>query len=159
MQINHLIIILLSFIFASLQVGFLPNYSFFGAVPNLVFVLFFLVIFFSNEKYGLYQALYSLFFGILIDMFSNPYKFIGVYLILFLIMGFALKKLQRFFFSSFDRFPLDQFIFLFLFFCAIFEFTQFEFLLSNIFWLTIACSFVFSLLGFYIFKSKYAKEI
>jgi hypothetical protein len=156
---KSLTIILLAFFLTVLQIGFLPNYTFFGAVPNLVFILFFLVIFFSNERYNVFQALYSVFFGFLIEMTSGSFEFVGLFVVLLFFMGFILKKMQRSFISGYDRFPVEQFVFLFLFFCAIFEFMFAEFNLSRIFWLNIFCDCILSSIGFYIFKSKYGKEI
>ncbi len=81
MWLKYPIIIVLFFLLALLQISFLPYFAITGVVPNLVFVLFFILIFFnpnihknSTQQSGIneyYEAFfYIIIAGGMLDIFS-----------------------------------------------------------------------------------------
>ena len=105
--IKYLIIILSFYILVLLQSGFFAHFSFFGAIPNLVFVLFFLFIFFEDIKNPYGVAFLGITAGFFLDIFS--YAYFGQSIILLLIVGFGLKNLQALLKSQQNRYPFAYF--------------------------------------------------
>jgi len=87
---KYLIIIILFYLFALLQNSFFVHFALFGASPNLVFALFFLLLFF--ERGGIYKVIFlSAIAGIFLDLFSDYY--LGVSVLLLSLLAFLFKKL------------------------------------------------------------------
>lgn len=107
-----LVIILLFYFFALLQNSFLPYFNLFGAVPNLVFIFFSLIIFFEDRPKG-FQTNYQIIFwavtaGFFLDILS--YTYIGPSTVLLIAIGFTLKKLQSLLKNRDDNYPLIYFL-------------------------------------------------
>jgi len=80
---------ILFFLFALLQKSFLAIFSIFGAVPNLTFIVFFLIIF-SDKKQKNYQiVLWSFVAGFFLDIFLHSH--VGPEIIALAVIGFLLK--------------------------------------------------------------------
>jgi len=113
-----LIIAFLFYIFALLQNSFFGQFNLFGAVPNLVFALFFMLVFFENDRDVILRNYKVIFFaavaGIFLDIFS--YAYLGISIVLLIIIGFMLKKTQLLLKNKEDRYPFVYFLPLFLFF-------------------------------------------
>ena len=100
------------------------HFNFFGAVPNLVFALFFLLVFFSSpiknfegdkEKNKTYQIIFiAASAGIFLDVFSFTY--IGPSITLLIIIGILLKKTQTLLKNRKDNYPFVYFLPLFIIF-------------------------------------------
>ena len=92
---------------------------FFGAVPNLVFIFFFLLIFFQKKyktSISAYSAraesnynviLISVIGGFFLDIFSHTY--IAPSVILFIIIGIIMGKIQYLLMNKEDNYPLVYF--------------------------------------------------
>lgn len=86
---KYLVITIIFYFFALLQTSFFAHFNFFGAVPNLVFMLFSLFIFF--EKPSTFHVFFlSVVAGFLLDFLS--YSHLGISVIILLLIGFLLKK-------------------------------------------------------------------
>jgi len=116
MWYKYIFIFFLFYIFAVLQNGFLVHFNLFGVVPNLVFILFFLLVFFSAQKgpaWGWEIAFYAITAGFFLDIFS--YTYFGASIVILVIVGFASKKIQSTLQEvSSNKFPLAYFLGLFL---------------------------------------------
>ncbi len=114
-----LAVILLFYVFALLQSSFLAHFALFGATPNLVFILFFLVSFFSKKE-EIYQVIiFGIIAGFFLDIFS--YSYIGLSIILLIIFGFVLKKIQSLLKNAETKYPLKYFLPLFTVFLLAYE--------------------------------------
>ncbi len=114
------IIILLFYFFVLLQNSFFTHFNLFGAIPNLVFILFFLLVFFEGRSKGFLahsETNYQVFFiaaiaGIFLDIFS--YTYIGPSIVILIMVGFLLKKIQSLLKNKEDKNPFVYFLPLFL---------------------------------------------
>jgi len=151
-----LIIVILFYLFAQLQNSFFAHYNFFGAVPNLVFALFFTSVFFEKKYFCV--ILLSIIAGLFLDIFS--YMQLGPSIVLLTGIGVVLKKVQQLLQNRQDNYPFTYFLPLFVLFFAIYLV-----LLSLSFDLRIITSIiysaVFAVLMFYIFKKfrVYDKQV
>lgn len=112
MWIKPLITIILFYLFAILQNSFFVHFSLFGAAPNLVFVLFFTLIFFADPKKYYYIIFYVVCAGLFLDIFL--YSYLGASIILLLLIGFFIKRAQGILSEKKDNFPFIYFLPLFL---------------------------------------------
>jgi rod shape-determining protein MreD len=161
MQLKYLIIIILFYFFALLQNTFFLHFSLLGAVPNLVFILFFLTVFFSPKKISYIFFLYAVFAGLLADNFL--YTHFGLSVILFIIIGYFAKKMQTALKEKEDKYPFVYFILLFLIWLLIYDLLAMFYLrfidssriLPNFgagFWAGLVYNSFVAFIGFYIFK-------
>lgn len=149
-----LIIVILFYLLALLQNSFFTYFSVFGAIPNLVFILFFLLVFFTKKNHP-YQILFLvLSAGFFLDIFSHNY--FGKYIILLLIIGVLIKKTQSLLKSLNDNFPFVYFLPLFLIYYIIFEvFSLFSF--SSVFFAGTAYNLIVASVFYFVFKKyRYA---
>lgn len=87
-----LITIFLFYFFAILQSSFFAHFNLFGAVPNFVFILFFLSVFFASKRINYIIIIYAIIAGLLLDLSS--YKFLGLSAVLLIAIAYFEKKLQ-----------------------------------------------------------------
>jgi len=88
---KEIFLILLIFFLVFLQQSFLPYFTIWGMVPNLVFILVF-IINVLDYKSGIILSFLA---GLILDIYSGlP---LGVSALLFLIMAIFIKKSLRFF--------------------------------------------------------------
>ncbi|MGA2417823.1 MAG: rod shape-determining protein MreD [Candidatus Staskawiczbacteria bacterium] len=92
MWIKYFIIIVLFYFLEILQNSFFVHFNLFGAIPNLVFVLFFLLVYFDDSKNYYQIVFYAISAGLFLDLFSSTY--FGVSITLLLLIGFLIKKAQ-----------------------------------------------------------------
>jgi hypothetical protein len=111
-----LAIIVLLYLFAVLQTSFFAHFSFFGAVPDLVFTLFFVLAFFSfssQEGTAIYQIIFlSIGAGFFMDLFMH--ERLGPSILLLVIIGITLNGLQSSLKVREDAHPLVYFLPLFI---------------------------------------------
>ena len=162
-MIEYIVIFFLFYIFAILQNSFFVHFNFFGAVPNLVFILFYLLAFFSTKKRN-YSATWEVTFyaiaaGLFLDVFSSAY--FGISIILLLIIGILSKKVQSMLQeSSNDKFPITYFLPLFLISWMVYDFTKG--LALNQFVFPSIAGIIYNLgtatIGFYIYRKFFSYE-
>ena len=117
MWLKYIAIIFLFYISAILQNSFFAHLNLFGAVPNFIFILFFIFVFFirqSKNHSGYFAVVfYAILAGLFLDIFS--YTYFGVSIISLLLIGVIIKKIQ----SSLqeknnNNFPFIYFLLLFI---------------------------------------------
>ena len=171
MLFKYPIIIFIFFILAIIQNSFMPFFNVMGTVPNLVFILFFILTFFEEsseyhsssqvsqseiwEDKGFFIAIIA---GFFLDIFS-PFYF-GLSIISPLIIYLLIKVIIHFLRKWQDKYLIFYFLFIFLF--SFFVYNVFSNLLSNSFHLkldfnkTIFVSLLYNLIfiyfGFYVYK-------
>jgi rod shape-determining protein MreD len=102
--------ILLYFI-ALLQNSFFVYFNIFGAVPNFIFIFFFLIVF-LNQKENYYETIfYSLLAGFFLDVFSSFRM--GVSIVALLIIGILIKKIILMLKKNEREYPFIYFIAIF----------------------------------------------
>ncbi len=90
--LKYVIIFLFFVVFSLLQVSFFPYFSIFGATPNLVFALFFTLLFFEPQAVSPQSFFTIIAAGLLIDIFLPLYfgpatvTFLLIYLFCKLVM-------------------------------------------------------------------------
>lgn len=153
MWYKNLIVIFLFYIFALLQNSFFTHLNLFGATPNLVFILFFILVFFSTKNAAFLDLeiiFYAIAAGLFLDVFSRSY--FGISIFSFLLISFLIKKirsaLQE---KKNDKFPIIYFLSLFLASLIIYNliFTA-SFSISSI--ASLIYNLLFACLAFYIYK-------
>ena len=158
-----MVIILLFYFLALLQNSFFTHFNLLGAVPNLVFILFFLLVFFEKKKKNYLIVPLAIVAGFFLDIFS--YTYIGPSIVLLIITGIVLKKIQSLLKNRADNCPFIYFLPLFLIFFVVYEILLMIYLhffgLSHAlmdfdlrFAAGIAYSLFFATLGFWIFKKR-----
>lgn len=141
------IVILLLYIFALLQNSFFAHFSLFGATPNLVFSFFFLLVFFS-EKENYIVIFLAILAGFFLDVFS--YSYLGLSIIILIIIGLLLKKVQSELKVRHDNHPISYFLPLFIISLLIYDALMSLWLRFSVF--SIIYSAIFGTAFFYIYK-------
>jgi rod shape-determining protein MreD len=161
--------IFLFYLFAVLQNSFFVHFSLFGAVLNIVFIFFFLLVFFQKKASYYKIIFYSIFAGLFLDFFS--YTYFGVSIILLLFVGLIGKKIQTSLQEkNNDKFPTAYFVLLFLFSFTVYDFllriflSSFNFLavLQSVnigFILEVVYNFFVAFVVFYIYKKFFVKKL
>jgi len=120
MWLKFLIIALLFFVAALMQVSFLPHFNIMGVVPNLVFILFFILIFFgepADSDQGKQNEYYDIFFLVIVagffsDIFLHSYFGLSI---IALSVVYYFKKLAVYFMGEVkDKYFIFYFIPIFL---------------------------------------------
>ena len=107
-----LITIIFFYFFALLQTSFFIYYNFLGAIPNLVFVLFFVLVFFSPKDSYYRTVFLAVTAGVFLDIFSAHN--LGISILLLIIIGVLIKKFQSSLKEKKLGYPLSYFLVLFL---------------------------------------------
>lgn len=149
MWFKPVIIFFLFYFFALLQNSFLVHFGFYGISPNLIFILFFTLIYFS-KKNNLQLIYFAIFAGFFLDIFSGAY--FGISVILLAIIGFLGKKIQLSFRESKENYPIVSFLALFLL-----SFVLYESILNFSFGLLFFIKMVYNLLASMVFFFVYKK--
>lgn len=119
-------LIILFYFFAILQNSFLVHFSFYGALPNIILILFFCLVFFGKRKMS-ETALSALLAGLSLDIFSSAH--FGSSVIILLFAGFLLEKIIGSLNETKGSKPFIYFAPLFITF-----FAAYELLLQTYFW-------------------------
>ena len=149
MWIRALITILLFYFFAVLQNSFLAHFNILGAVPNILFIFFFLLIFFEGQKSYCQIISWSVVAGFFLDIFSSSY--FGASITALLLIGVLTKKIINSLKEKQDEYPVVYFIPLFLGFFIIYEIIL-RLCFSWIICVEIIYNLTLAFLGFYIYK-------
>lgn len=162
---RSLIIILSFYFFAVVQNSFLPYFNLIGVIPNFIFILFFILIFFKNKNEyaeGFFIAILAGFFLDILSPFYLPAgrQVFGVSIIFMLIVYFLEKFTVHFLKEGMDKYPIFYFIPLFLICFLFFNIFSYLFLILlnfgfSIKWDIIFVSLynlIFALPSFYFYK-------
>ena len=112
-------IIFIFYILTLLQSSFFAHFNFFGAVPNLAFALFFTFAFFAGSDKNYYVIFLAVAAGFFLDIFS--YSYLGISVILLIIIGILLKKMQSSLKNTKNSRPFFYFLPLFVIFFIFYE--------------------------------------
>lgn len=168
MPIKYLVTTLLFYFFAVLQNSFFVHFNILGTAPNFVFILFFILIFFSSYK-GLYSwedLFYSIIAGFFLDVFS--FSYFGVSFVLLSIIVVIIKKLLSSLKQKKDKYPIVYFLPLFFIFLTIYDVlsgacfyffsvpgsSAVSFDMGWIFLVKIIYNCIFAVIGFYMYKKS-----
>lgn len=171
MPIKYLVITLLFYFFAVLQNSFFVHFNILGTAPNFVFILFFILIFFSPHK-GLYSwedLFYSVIAGFFLDVFY--YSYFGVSFVLLSIIAVIIKKLLSSLKQRKDKYSIVYFIPLFFIFFVIYSVLSgiyfyffsvsgssiVSYVIGWIFLVKIIYNCIFAVIGFYIYKNLWVR--
>lgn len=168
MWIKYLVIIILFYFFAVLQNTFFVHFNLFGAVPNLVFIFFFLLVFFVPKKINYSVLFYAIIAGLFLDIFS--YKYFGISIILLIIIAYITKKIQSSLKEKKSKDPFVYFFPTFLLGLLIYELSLMFYLrfldplrtplgFGSIFLGGIIYNLIVASMGFFVFKKIYGKKV
>ena len=118
-----LIIALVFYALALLQNAFFIHFRILGAVPDLVFIFFILLVFFSapgGPASGWQVFFYAIMAGLILDIFSFTYICPSIFILA--ITAFLLKKAQALLKNRQESRPLVYFLPLFLLFFCVWQF-------------------------------------
>lgn len=161
MWIKYITIALLFFTVALLQFSFLPYFNILGNVPNLVFVLFFIFIFFGclggREKpdhyyEGFFLAMLA---GFFLDIFSTPIDrlFLGASIIGLLMVYFFIRIVLYFLKEIQDKYFIFYFLSTFLFAFLMYSLFLYYFGFNKITVITIGYNVALAFVGFYGYRT------
>jgi rod shape-determining protein MreD len=111
MWLKPLIIFFLFYIFAMLQNSFFAHFNLFGAIPNFIFITFFMLVFFGRKNSYYHVIFYAISAGLFLDIFS--FSYLGVSMVLLIIIGCFIKKVYSSLKEKDDRYPFVYFLSLF----------------------------------------------
>lgn len=158
--VRPVILAIVFYAFVLLQASFLPHFAIAGQSPNLVFILFFILVF-LNEDYLFFLVAIA---GFFLDIFFFPHMGITLF-VLYAIWG--LQKANRHFFkkSQEDYLVLNflaSFTAAFLFYNIVLVFLSFvfhfPFSFSWTFLIGLAYNLIFAAIGFLLFKNFSLKK-
>ncbi len=151
-------IVALFFVAALVQFTFLPHMVMMGALPNLVFILFFITIFFEKPPSQVMGIVAAVVAGFLLDVFSPSY--FGIQIISLLLIYFTTKTVMYFLKDQQEEYLLAYFIPIFIFSLIgyiafsylISNFPHLEFAITKIFYIQLEYNVAIAFIGFYIFR-------
>lgn len=169
MWFKYPIIILAFLILTLLQVSFLPHFNIMGITPNLIFILFFVLIFFDLSSYKslankskfdeYHQDIFLVILaGLILDLLG--YYYFGVAIISLLLAYIFIKITFYFIKERRENYLLSYFLFIFLISFAIYNtlfylFTHFpniKFDVNQYVFIKLIYNLSFAFAGFFIYK-------
>lgn len=155
MWIKLLIVSLFFYLLGIIQTSFLVHFNLVGTVPNLIFILFAVVIFFSafRESSLTFEDFFlSVIAGLFLDALSST--FFGLSIISFLITAFIIKQSISQLEKSSQKYPVTYFAPIFVISFIIFSLLLPLVLpsLSWVFLVEVMYNLIFALFFFYVFK-------
>jgi asparagine N-glycosylation enzyme membrane subunit Stt3 len=161
MWIKFLVITILFYFFSLLQNSFFIYFNIYGFVPNLIFIFFFTLVFFSKKE-DYYQIIFfSILAGLFLDIFSA--FGIGISTVSLIVIGILIKKTLLLLKEKEEKYPLVYFTVLFIIsFLAYYLFLGIylyifglKYIFADLSWkflIEIICSLIFAIIEFFIFK-------
>lgn len=159
MFFKQLVFIFLFFIFFFAQTSFLPGFNIISPVPNLVFILFFLIIFFEEKKIRIHSFFPELAAGFFLGI--PPVSFFVLPVILLSVIHFLKETMDYFLEKTQGKYAIFNFIFLFsvcfvlynalmggISLLLIFQFNFGLHIFQNLIF-----NVIFAIVGFYIWKT------
>lgn len=156
MWFKYLFLIVIFYFLAVLQSSFLSYFNILGSVPNLIFVLFFLLIFFDKNKNLFDNLLLAIFAGFFLDIFNT--SFLGISVILLVLIYFIIAKLLNSLKSSTDQYPLAYFVPIFIISLLIYQTGNKNLNFSWVFVADVFYNLIFALIGYFIFRKFLGKD-
>ncbi len=160
-------ITVLFYFLALAQNSFFVQFNILGAVPNFIFILFFILVFFSpSEKLYSWEILfYSFIAGFFTDIFS--YSYFGSSFVIFLTTSLLIKKIFNSLRQKRGKYPIDYFVLIFIITFVVYEILSAAYYyffspvgIKTISWdlaffilIKMACGLIFAVIGFLIYKS------
>ena len=160
MWFKYLLITLIFYIFTLLQISFLPYVTMINLMPNFIFTLFFILIFFDEKNERFFTALIA---GFFLDLLL-PFYF-GVSIISILVIYFLHKLINYFFKKDQNKYLIFYFITIFsisfiLYNLLLYLFSiifHFGFILGWNIMMSLIYNLIFAIIGFYTYK-KFVKQ-
>lgn len=157
MWLKYPVIIFFSFLFFIIQTAFLPRFSATGAVPNLVFALFFIIIFFEKKEENKHNFFPEIITGFFLDIPLLSY--FGLSTVSLLIVYFFKKVADYFLKDARGKYVILYFTFLFSTCFILYNISMY--LLSSLLgfrfgfnlqtFQSLAYSLIFACAGFYVY--------
>lgn len=111
MWAKSLLIVFLFYVFAILQNSFFANFSLIGINPNLVFILFIVLIFFEKKPSNFLNIYHAIIAGFFLDIFSSiP---LGWSILILIFIGYLIKKIKEILSEKNDTHPYAYFAIIF----------------------------------------------
>src|SRR3989344_5184309 len=159
------IIIVLFFIFTLLQAGFLAYFAIAGQMINLIFILFFVLIFFLKPDDYIQGFLISTAAGFFLDLLLPSY--FGISIFILLLIFFIQEASLHFLRQGQDKYPFFYFASLFsacfILYGALMYVSSLLFHFSAHYGSDILIGLVYNLLfasvGFFIYKKSHQQEL
>lgn len=156
MFLRFFTIVILFFLFSLIQVSFLPYFGVTAASINLIFILFFILIFFDKNREGFFVALIA---GFFVDVFLPSY--FGISMVVLLIIYLIKEMIVHFLKESREKFSIIYFVVMFSSLLAAYYFLMyfallvfgFSFGLNQNIMVGLVMNILFACLGFYIYKN------
>lgn len=112
MRLSFIAIFFLFYALTLLENSFFSHFAFFQVVPDLVFIFFFLLVFFEEREPYVSIIFYALCAGFFTDIAS--FRPVLVSPVLFLLLGWLIKRVQHSLQERDTRHPVSYFFILFL---------------------------------------------
>ena len=162
--LKQVIIAVLFIFFAILQASFFPYVAIAGAVPNLVFALFFVLIFFEPQQAYFEGFLAVLIAGLVQDIFLPPY--FGISMGSLLIVYFLYKSIGHFLKGDQRKYLIFYFMIVFSLLFGAYNallygasvLLNFEFNIGPATLTSLAYSLVFAAAGFYVGRNIFSEN-
>lgn len=111
MWAKYLLIVFLLYVFALLQNSFFTHFNLLGINPNLVFILFILLIFFEKKPSNFLNIYFAVVSGFFLDIFSSiP---LGWSILVLIFIGYLIKKIKEILSEKNDTHPYVYFAIVF----------------------------------------------
>jgi len=136
------------------QSSFSALFNIMGATVNFIFILFFLIVFFSGQSKVSFDWKIVFFSAVTAGFFSDVFlcTYFGTTTVFLLIIAFIFKKLISLLKGKRDKYPIVYFIPLFILAFLGFNLLQATLHFNWVFLIEIIYNFVFAMLGYYIYK-------
>lgn len=156
------VIVLSLYLFSIIQTSFLVHFNIVGAVPNLIFILFTVIIFFSAFKkpsLNWEDFLVSIVAGFFLDVLSSTY--FGLSIAFLIITAFFIKKSLALLQASPEKYPITYyapiFVFSFVIYTALATLSSYYLHLTTLsfnwmFFVEVIYNLIFALLIFSAYK-------
>jgi rod shape-determining protein MreD len=148
MWAKYLLIVFIFYIFALLQNSFFVNFSLLGINPNLVFILFILLIFFEKKPTNFSNIYFAIIAGFFLDIFSSiP---LGWSILILIVIGYLIKKIKEILSEKNDSYPYAYFAIIFTV-----TFFTYSFLLNLVVYFILKSDVFFNINLVFVFKIIY----
>lgn len=167
MWLKYFFITILFLFLALSQASFLPFFNIFGGQLNVIFILFFIIIFFAKKNT---LSFGNIFLSVVAGFFTDVYStsLFGSYIVSFLIIAFFIKKSLQNLKETADKYPFNYFILLFLvtfifneLFVDLIFYLSYNLYPTNLGWIfliEIVYNLIFATVVFYVYKKIFNKK-
>src|SRR3989344_1429015 len=165
MVFKYPLIVLLFLLLLLIQFAFLPRLAIMGAAPNLVFVLFFVLVFFEKPYAYVWGIFFTVLVGFGLDIFFSLY--FGPFIISLLLAYGVVKIYKHFFGEKRGNFLFIYFAALFLLCLGLFEavsygignFSVAPLRVNQYFFMSVFLNVVSASVGFFLYPFKASRQL